>query len=93
MNVLFWGLTIGMIGKVLLAAGVLIAHSQLVHERTINYLVLRSYRTEHVLTIAGLVMIVIGYGLEIYFYDFVEMLTCNGTDCALNVALILSQPQ
>lgn len=91
MNLLFWGLTVGVVGKVLLAVGVLIAHSQLVHERTINYLVLKSYRTEHILTIAGLVLIVVGYGMELYFYDFVDMLTCSGTDCALNAAAILSQ--
>lgn len=91
MNLLFWGLTIGVVGKVLLGVGVLIAHSKLVHERTINYLVLQSYRTEHLLTIAGLVLIVAGYGMELYFYDFVEMLTCSGTDCALSAAVILSQ--
>ncbi len=92
MNLLFWGLTIGVIGKVMLGAGVLIAHSQLVHERTINYLVLKSYRTEHLLTVVGLILIVVGYGMEIYFYDFVQMLTCSGTDCALNAAAILSLP-
>jgi hypothetical protein len=91
MNLLFWGLTIGAVGKILLGVGVLIAHSKLVHEQVINYLVLKSYRTEHVLTIAGLIMIVVGYGMEIYFYDFVEMLTCTGANCALNAAAILSQ--
>lgn len=91
MNLLFWGLTIGVVGKILLGIGVLIAHSKLVHEQTINYLVLKSYRTEHFLTITGLVMIVVGYGMEIYFYDFVEMLTCSGSDCALTATAILSQ--
>ncbi len=91
MNLLFWAITIGVLGKVLLGIGVLIAHSQLVHEKTINYLVLKSYRTEHVLTVAGLVLIVIGYMMEIYFYDFVDMLTCSSTECALNAAAILSK--
>ncbi len=32
MNLLFWGLTFGMLGKVLLAVAVLKAHSQIAHE-------------------------------------------------------------
>lgn len=91
MNLLFWGLTVGVIGKVLLGVGVIIAHGQLIHERTIDALVIKSYRFEHLLTVIGLVLIVVGYGMEIYFYDFVEMLTCSGSDCALNAAAILSQ--
>jgi hypothetical protein len=91
MNLLFWGLTIGVLGKMMLGIGVLIAHSKLVHEQTINYLVLQSYRTEHLLTLAGLVLIMVGYGMELYFYDFVQMLTCSGADCALNASVILSR--
>jgi len=91
MNLLFWGLTIGTLGKVMLAVGVLIAHSQLVHERKIDWRVIKSFRLEHSITIAGLFFIVVGYGLEIYFYDFVSMLDCFGTDCALNAAVLLSQ--
>ncbi|MCA9359429.1 hypothetical protein H6781_02700 [Candidatus Nomurabacteria bacterium] len=91
MNLLFWGLTVGTIGKAMLAVGVLIAHTELAHERKIDKLVLKSFRLEHSLTIAGLVLIVAGYGMEIYFYDFVSMLTCFGSECALNAAAILSQ--
>lgn len=91
MNLLFWALTVGVIGKVLLAVGVLIAHTQLAHERIVDQLVLKSFRLEHTLTIAGIILIVAGYGMEIYFYNFVSMLTCFGTDCALNAAAILSQ--
>lgn len=91
MNLLFWGLTVGVIGKVLLAVGVLIAHSQLAHERRIDKLVLKSFRLEHSLTIAGLVLIIAGYGMEVYFYDFISMLTCSESECALNAAVLLSQ--
>jgi hypothetical protein len=90
MNLLFWGLTIGVIGKILLAVGVLIAHTQLAHERKIDQLVLRSFRIEHTLTIAGLILIVTGYAMEIYFYGFTSMLTCFGDDCLQNAAAILS---
>jgi hypothetical protein len=91
MNLLFWGLTISMLGKVMLAVGVLIAHTELAHERKIDQLVLKSFRIEHTLTIAGLALIVSGYAMEIYFYDFVSMLTCFGDECALAASLILSQ--
>lgn len=91
MNLLFWGLTISVIGKVMVAIGVLIAHSELAHERKIDKRVLRSFRLEHTLTVTGLILIVGGYLMEIYFYDFVSMLTCTGADCALNASVILSQ--
>ena len=91
MNLLFWALTVGVIGKVLLAVGVLIAHTKLAHEKKIDQLVLNSFRLEHSLTIAGIILIVVGYGMEIYFYDFVSMLTCSGADCALNATVILAQ--
>lgn len=80
-----------MLGKVLLTIGVLIAHTELAHERKIDKLVLKSFRIEHSLTIAGLFFIVAGYAMEIYFYDFVSMLTCFGSDCALSAAAFLSQ--
>lgn len=90
MNILFWGLTIGMIGKVMLAVGVLIAHTELAHERRIDKLVLKSFRIEHSLTIAGLIMIVVGYLLEIYFYEFLSMLTCFGEECVVSASALLS---
>jgi hypothetical protein len=91
MNLLFWGLTISVIGKVMVAVGVLIAHSELAHEKKIDSRVLKSFRLEHTLTVTGLILILGGYLMEIYFYDFVSMLTCSGADCALNAAVILSQ--
>ena len=91
MNLLFWGLTVGVIGKALLAIGVLIAHTELAHERKIDQLVLKSFRIEHSLTIAGLVLIVVGYGMEVYFYDFISLLSCHGEDCAVAASAIMSQ--
>lgn len=91
MNLLFWALTVGVIGKVLLAVGVLIAHNELAHERRIDQLVLKSFRLEHSLTLAGIVLIVAGYGMEVYFYDFLSMLTCVGHQCAQTGGVLLSQ--
>jgi hypothetical protein len=92
MNLLFWGLTISMIGKVLLAAGVLIAHTELAHERRIDNLVLKSFRLERALTVAGILLIIFGYFMEIYFYNFdTTLLTCFGTDCHNAASAILAQ--
>lgn len=87
-NLLFWGLTIGVVGKVLLAVGVLKAHSEIAHEHRIDNRVLRSFKLERTLTLAGLLLIVVGYAMEIYFYGFTPLLTCSGTECsaALNAA-------
>jgi hypothetical protein len=92
MNLLFWGLTVSLLGKVMLAGGVLIAHTELAHEGRIDKLVLKSFRLERVLTVTGLLLIIGGYMLEVYFYGFdTTLLTCNGAECALEASLFLSQ--
>ena len=82
MNILFWGLTIGTLGKVLLGIGVIIAHSSLIKERKIDLAVLRGYRIEHTITLIGLLLIVLGYFMEVYFYGYTPFLTCSGTECS-----------
>lgn len=92
MNLLFWGLTISVVGKVLLAVGVLKAHGEIAHEHRIDAKVLRTFKTERFLTLAGLACIVFGYTLEIYFYGFTTaMLTCSGDECAAALGALLSQ--
>lgn len=92
MNLLFWGLTISTVGKVMLAAGVIIAHSELAHEKRVDNLVLESFRIERILTITGLILIVGGYFMEIYFYGFTtSLLTCVGEQCGVTAAAILAQ--
>lgn len=91
MNLLFWGLTTGIIGKVMLGIGILKAHGQISHEHRIDARVLRTFHTEKILTIVGLFLMVFGYALEIYFYGFTPLLTCTGQDCTAAAALILSQ--
>ena len=89
MNLLFWALTIGVIGKILLAAGVIIAHTELAHERRIDKLVLRSFKLELWLTIFGLLLIVLGYVMEIYFYGLTPLLTCDAVECSAAVGGLL----
>jgi uncharacterized membrane protein len=91
MNALFWGLTLSVIGKVLLVIGVLLAHNQLAHEHKIDAKVIKTFKTERWITILGLLMIVIGYVLEIYFYGFTSMLTCDGEECGAALGALLSQ--
>lgn len=92
MNLLFWGLTVSLIGKVMLAAGVLIAHSELAHEKRVDSEVLKSFRVERILTVTGLLLIVGGYFMEIYFYGFATtFLTCFGPECEMAAASYLSQ--
>ncbi len=92
MNFLFWGLTISVIGKILLATGVIIAHSELAHEMRVDKEVLKSFRLEKTLTIAGILLIIFGYGMEIYFYGFAtELLTCFGRECEMPAAALLSR--
>ncbi len=91
MNLLFWGLTIGTVGKVLLAIGVIIAHSGIVKEQRIDPEVLRGFRVERPLSILGMILIVVGYFMEVYFYGFAtNLLTCFETECAQEAAAILS---
>lgn len=93
MNLLFWGMTISTVGKVMLASGVIIAHSELAHERRVDNEVLRSFRIEKILTVTGLILIVSGYFMEITFYGFdTSLLTCVGAECeTVAASIILAQ--
>ena len=82
MNILFWGLTIGVIGKIMLAVGILIAHSGIVKEQKIDLAVLKGFKLEHTLTIIGIILIILGYFMEVYFYGFTPFLTCSGAECS-----------
>lgn len=91
MNILFWGLTVSVVGKILLGIGILKAHGQISHEHRIDLKVLKSFQLERTLTLLGLGLIVFGYAMEIYFYGFTPLLTCSGADCAAAVSTAFSQ--
>ena len=83
MNLLFWGMTLSVIGKGMLALGVVWVHVQMANERSIDELVIRSFRTELIITLFGFFLIVLGYVLEIIFLGgFSQLLTCTGSECA-----------
>jgi len=91
MNILFWGLTVGMLGKVLLATGVILAHTGIAKEMKIDAKVLGYFKIEREITILGLILIVLGYFMEIYFYGFTPLLTCTLGECGHTASVILSQ--
>ncbi len=83
MIILFWALTVGVIGKVLLAIGVLMAHTAIAHEHKIDAKVIKTFRTEHTITIIGISLIIIGYFMELYFYGLTPFATCSIELCDL----------
>ncbi|MCB0446060.1 MAG: hypothetical protein KDD03_00835 [Gelidibacter sp.] len=91
MTLLFWGLTVSVIGKVLLAVGVLMAHGKIVHEHRIDMKVLKTFKVERWLTILGLALMVIGYILELAFYGFTPFIDCGFENCAANTLSFIPQ--
>jgi hypothetical protein len=81
MNLLFWGLTLGVIGKVLVAIGILRVHYVMAMEKSIDEIVIRSFRFEKILTYFGIALIILGYLLELHFYSDSNMLTCEFGAC------------
>ncbi|MFM2374161.1 MAG: hypothetical protein RLZZ234_156 [Candidatus Parcubacteria bacterium] len=89
MNLLFWGLTIGVIGKIILGGAVLLVHLKIFEEQRIDRAVLKSIHREHILTILGILLIIMGYIFEVAFYNGVDLFRCQGPECA--ALLIQSQ--
>jgi len=81
MSLLFWGLTLGVIGKCLVAVGILKVHYVMAKERVIGDKVIHSFHFEKVVTFIGVGLIVAGYLLELYFYNGAHLITCSGEDC------------
>ena len=84
MNLLFWGITLGAAGKVLLVVAILKAHGSIADEHRIDKRVLKTFRLEKYLTILGLILIILGYLIEMYFYGFtpLHIHDCSDGDCA-----------
>ena len=91
MNILFWGLTVGVLGKVLVALAILRVHHIMAEEGKIDNRVIKSFAFEKTLTILGVVAIIVGYLMELYFYGLTPLLTCQGSDCSMAASVILSQ--
>ena len=71
LDLLFFGITIGFIGKVLLGITVIRVHAHIVHERHIDKKVITAMRKEKVFALAGVLFMIIGYLLEIMHYEYI----------------------
>ncbi len=92
MNLLFVGMTLSVIGKGLLALGVVWVHVTMANERSIDDLVVRSFRTELIVTVIGFALIVAGYIIEVSaFGGFGTFANCVGTECNAAIINALSQ--
>jgi len=69
-SMLFWGLTLGLVGKVLLGATVIMVHSKITHEKHIDGIVLMEMKRERVIALFAISLIVLGYILEIGAYGY-----------------------
>lgn len=83
MNLLFWGMTLSVIGKGLLALGIIWVHITMATERKIDAQVIRAFRKETIITLFGFTLIVLGYIFEIYALGgFSDLILCEGAECA-----------
>ena len=70
LNLLFWGLSIGVLGKVLLGITVINVHSHIVKEHRIDMDVLTAMKKEKVFAVTGVFLMVLGYILEVTHFGY-----------------------
>lgn len=71
MDLLFWGLTLGVGGKIILAFTVISVHWKIVKEHKIDQKVLNEILRERNLAIFAIALIAVGYLFEIIFYGYI----------------------
>ncbi len=71
MGTLFWGLSLGFTGKVLIAASVIMVHGKIAKEHHIDGVVLMEMRREKYVAITGVLFMFIGFILELEFYEYI----------------------
>lgn len=92
MNLLFVGMTLSVVGKGFLALGVIWVHTTMANERRIDNLVVRSFRTELIITIIGFAFILMGYMIEVSaFGGFSTFASCVGPECTATLLNSLGQ--
>lgn len=92
MNLLFLGMTLGVVGKIMLAYGVVLVHIKMAKERRIDEVVVSSFRTEMFITLAGVLLIVVGYFMEVSFMGgFTYLFNCTGEACGAALGNLLLQ--
>lgn len=92
MNLLFIGMTLSVVGKVMIALAVVAAHTELAREHRVDAKVVRSFHKEKIFTLVGIALIVAGYFAEVYFFGgFSVFATCSGSSCAASLGALLTQ--
>lgn len=90
MNLLFLGMTASVVGKMMLAYGVVLVHVKMAKERRIDEAVIQSFHTEMIITIIGIVLIIAGYFMEVAFLGgFGFLLECSEKSCAAALGELL----
>lgn len=69
MEILYFALTLGIIGKLILGIAVWRVHAYIIREHKIDDVVLRAMRRERYITGLGILLLILGYVLEIFFYS------------------------
>jgi len=67
---LFWGLTLGILGKLLLGTTVIMVHTKITREKRIDGLVLMEMKREQMFAIFGIILMITGYILELAYFGF-----------------------
>lgn len=93
MSMLFVGMTLSVIGKGMLGLAIIWVHVTMATERSIDEQVVKAFRRETYITIAALLLITLGYILEVTAMGgFANMLNCTEAECAAALgAALLSQ--
>lgn len=71
---LFWGMTLGFIGKVLLGVTVMMVHSKITREKRIDGIVLTEMRREQIVAAFAIALMAIGYALELSYLGYLSPL-------------------
>ncbi len=76
MTILITGMTIGLIGKVMLGIAVIRVHMHIATERKVDGDVIRAIEREKYITALAILLMIVGYFMEVfYFVDFSPFLS------------------
>lgn len=72
MPLIFWAITASVFGKLLLGLAVVLVHWRVVKEHKIDKKVITEMRRERNIAIVGILLILLGYVLELAHYDVIS---------------------
>ncbi|MAZ56457.1 hypothetical protein CL653_01565 [bacterium] len=66
--ILLWGMTLSLLGKLVLALSILLAHGKISHTHEIDEEVLHTFKLEKVMGLVGILLLVVGYIFEVHSF-------------------------